>query len=141
MSIRVYVILVAAAIASAQPPQGFGGRGPQSENLRTAQQAIRERKNDEALTAVRKELAGNPNSMAAGNLLDALGQTADAKKVFQRVIDNATEPAQKANAQRSMAMSYAYDGDCRNAIKFEQMVIAYWETREQAEQEHRPLTK
>ena len=133
MSIRVYVVLVAAAIASAQPPQGFGGRGPQSENLRAAQQAIREGKNDEALAAVRKELAANPNSTAAGNLLDALGQTAEAKKVFQRVIDNATEPAQKANAQRSMAMSYAYDGDCRNTMKFEQMVIAYWETREQAE--------
>src|SRR5262245_60106997 len=133
MSIRVYVVLVAAAIASAQPPQGFGGRGPQSENLRAAQQAIREGKNDEALAAVRKELAANPNSTAAGNLLDGLGQTAEAKKVFQRVIDNATDPAQKANAQRSMAMSYAYDGDCRNTIKFEQMVIAYWETREQAE--------
>src|SRR5215831_9181815 len=133
MSARVYVLMAAAAIAAAQPPQGFGGRGPQSENLRAAQQAIREGKNDEALAAVRKELAANPNSTAAGNLLDALGQTVEAKKVFQRAIDNATEPAQKANAQRSMAMSYAYDGDCRNAIKFEQMVIAYWVTREQAE--------
>lgn len=133
MTFRAYVLMAMATLASAQPPQGFGGRGPQSENLRAAQQAAREGKTDEALAAVRKELAANPNSMAAGNLLDALGQTAEAKKVFQRVIDSASEPAQKASAQRAMAMSYAFDGDCRNTIKYEQMVIAYWVTREQAE--------
>jgi tetratricopeptide (TPR) repeat protein len=32
-----------------------------------------------------------------------------------------------------MAMSYAFDGDCANTVKYEQMVIAYWQTREQAE--------
>ncbi len=32
-----------------------------------------------------------------------------------------------------MAMSYAFDGDCANTVKYEEMVIDYWETREQAE--------
>jgi tetratricopeptide (TPR) repeat protein len=32
-----------------------------------------------------------------------------------------------------MAMSYAFDGDCANTAKYEEMVIAYWVTREQAE--------
>ncbi len=32
-----------------------------------------------------------------------------------------------------MAMSYAFDGDCANTIRYEEMVIAYWVTREQAE--------
>jgi tetratricopeptide (TPR) repeat protein len=32
-----------------------------------------------------------------------------------------------------MAMSYAFDGDCTNAVKYEEMVIAYWRTREEAE--------
>jgi tetratricopeptide (TPR) repeat protein len=131
MRAKVWVLLAAAGIAAAQPPQG-GGRG-QSENLRAAQQATREGKVDDALAAVNKELTANPNSMGAANMLDVLGKTADAKKVFQRIIDKATEPAQKANAQRAMAMSYAFDGDCRNTIKYEQMVIAYWATREQAE--------
>jgi tetratricopeptide (TPR) repeat protein len=122
-----------AATLCAQPPQGFGGRGPQSENLRAAQQAIREGKDANALAAVHKELAANPSSMGAGTLLDLLGQTGEAKKVFQKAIDGAAEPAAKANAQRAMAMSYAFDGDCRNTIKFEQMVIDYWVTREAAE--------
>ena len=32
-----------------------------------------------------------------------------------------------------MAMSYAFDGDCANTVKYESMVIDYWKTREQAE--------
>jgi len=111
----------------------MGERGPQSENLRAAQQAVREGKDADALAAVRKELAANPSSTQAASLLDTLGQTAEAKKVFQRAIDGAADPGAKANAQRAMAMSYAFDGDCRNAIRFEQMVIAYWATREAAE--------
>jgi tetratricopeptide (TPR) repeat protein len=122
-----------AVTLCAQPPQGFGGRGPQSENLRAAQQAVREGKDADALAAVRKELAANPASPGAGTLLDVLGQTSEAKKVFQKTIDGAADPAAKANAQRAMAMSYAFDGDCRNTIKFEQMVIDYWVTREGAE--------
>jgi tetratricopeptide (TPR) repeat protein len=122
-----------AAMVSAQPPQGPGGRGPQSENVRAAQQAIRDGKDADALAAVRKELAANPASMPAASLLDTLGQTGEAKKVYQKAIDGAADPAAKANAQRSIAMSYAFDGDCRNTIKFEQMVIDYWVTREAAE--------
>ncbi len=49
------------------------------------------------------------------------------------MIDSVTDPAVKAAAQRAMAMSYAFDGDCANTVKYEAMVIAYWQTREQAE--------
>jgi tetratricopeptide (TPR) repeat protein len=101
--------------------------------LRAAQQAIRDGKDSDALAEVRKELAANPDSAGAGNLLDVLGQTGEARKVFQKAIDAATEPAAKASLQRAMAMSYAFEGDCRNTIKYEQMVIAYWVTREHAE--------
>jgi tetratricopeptide (TPR) repeat protein len=65
--------------------------------------------------------------------LDAQGATREARAIFQRVIDTATAPAAKAAAQRGMAMSYAFDGDCANTVKYEEMVIAYWVTREQAE--------
>ena len=118
-----------AAVLPAQPPQGRGGRGPQSENLRAAQQAVREGKDADALAAVRKELAANPDSLQAASLLDVLGETAEAKKVFQKAIAGA-QGAGKANAERSLAMSYAFDGDCRNTVKYEQLVIAYWATRE-----------
>lgn len=42
-------------------------------------------------------------------------------------------PTAKAAAQRAMAMSYAFDEDCANTIKYEEMVIDYWRTREREE--------
>ena len=106
---------------------------PASANMQQASALIKEGKTAEALAAVRKELESNPTSRQAANMLDTLGATTDARVVFQQVIDAATEPAAKAGAQRAMAMSYAFDGDCANTVKYEQMVIAYWVTREQAE--------
>ena len=125
-----------SATLCAQPPQG--GRGsPQPEFMRQAQQALREGKLEDALGVYQKELAVNPNSPqannAAGTVLDLMGKGADARTHFQRSLDAAADAAAKANAQRQMAMSYAFEGDCRNTVKYEQMAIAYWVTREQAE--------
>jgi tetratricopeptide (TPR) repeat protein len=68
--------------------------------------------------------------MSEGNRLDVEGKSAEAKAAFQKAIDNAATPSAKANAQRQMAMSYAFDGDCGNTGKYEQMVIDYWITQE-----------
>jgi tetratricopeptide (TPR) repeat protein len=35
-----------------------------------------------------------------------------------------------------MAMSYGFDGDCKNAARYEQMVIDYWVTREKDQPEN-----
>jgi tetratricopeptide (TPR) repeat protein len=128
-------VIAATITLSAQPPMGGRG-GTQPEYARQAQQLIRDGKMEEALAVYQKELAANPNSRAndgAGTLLDLMGKGADARKYFQKSIDGAADAAAKANAQRSMAMSYAFEGDCKNTVKYEQMVIAYWVTREQAE--------
>ena len=77
--------------------------------------------------------AGIAPAMQEGNQLDLKGETAQARAVFQKIVDTATAPAAKAAAQRAIAMSYAFDGDCANTVKYESMVIAYWGTREQAE--------
>jgi tetratricopeptide (TPR) repeat protein len=76
---------------------------------------------------------GPPGPMQEASRLDVEGHTAQARVIFQRMIDSAATPAAKAAAQRAMAMSYAFDGDCANTVKYETMVIAYWTTREQAE--------
>ena len=68
--------------------------------------------------------------MREASRLDSEGKTAEARVIFQRMIDAATDPAAKAQAQRAMAMSYAFDGNCAKAIEYEEMVIAYWVTRE-----------
>jgi tetratricopeptide (TPR) repeat protein len=109
------------------------GVGGSSENLRQAMQLMNEGHTADALAAVRRELQTNPTSTQAANLLDLLGATTEARQVFQRAIDAATDPAAKANLQRSMAMSYAFNSDCANTVKYEELVIAYWITRERAE--------
>jgi len=65
--------------------------------------------------------------------LDREGQHAEARAIFQRLIDEGPDPAARAAAQRRMAMSYGFEGDCAHAVKYHEMVIAYWVTREQAE--------
>lgn len=65
--------------------------------------------------------------------LDTRGRTAEARVVFQRLIDSAATPAARASARRAMAMSFGFDGDCPNTVKYEEMVIAYWKTREREE--------
>jgi tetratricopeptide (TPR) repeat protein len=82
-----------------------------------------------AILAAQGGRGGSPE-IRAGTQLDLEGKTAEAKSFFQKAVDGATTPAAKANAQRAMAMSYAFDGDCKNTGKYEQMVIDYWTTQE-----------
>ena len=115
--------------------QPYGGQQP--EGIRKAQQLMRDGKTEEALAAVRAQLAASPDSpqvaTAAGNLLDLMGRGADARKAFQKAIDLGATPAAKANAERAMAMSYAFESDCQDTARYEQMVFDYWVTRTSAD--------
>lgn len=97
-------LFVSAAVLSAQPPQfGRGGMGPGSALI------------------------------AEGNRLDLQAKYDEARQQFQKAIEDAGTPQAKANAERSMAMSYAFEGDCPNTVKYERMVIDYWVTQEAAQ--------
>lgn len=81
---------------------------------------------------------GNPNdprvqARREAARLDSEGRTTEARVIIQKLIDEAPDPSAKAAAQRFMALSYGFDADCANAVKYEEMVIAYWKTREAAE--------
>jgi tetratricopeptide (TPR) repeat protein len=73
------------------------------------------------------------DSQRTAQRLDADGQHAQARAIFQRLIETAPDPAAKAATQRRMAMSYAFEGNCTEATRYEEMVIGYWVTREVAE--------
>ncbi len=66
-----------------------------------------------------------------GAQFDLDGKGLEARAVFQKAIDAAPTPAARANAQRAMAMSWAFEGNCRKTAEYEDMVIAYWRTQEQ----------
>ena len=103
---------------------------PESDLLRQGRQRMRQGNVGEALALYKQELAKNPNSVAANNAigvaLDLEGHTAEARKHFAKAIEAAPDARTKAAAQRAMAMSYAFDNDCANTMKYESMVIAYW---------------
>jgi tetratricopeptide (TPR) repeat protein len=132
---RLYCValLIVAAPAGllAQQKQGKGKES--SPDLRQAADCIRDGKTAEALAAVQRELAANPTSAAAANLLDTLGETQAARAIFQKRIAAAPDAAAKATAQRALAMSYAFTGESQATVALEKEVIAYWATRESAE--------
>lgn len=76
---------------------------------------------------------GPSGPMREAQELDRAGQHDEARAIYQRLIDEAADPAAKAAALRRMAMSYGFEGECANAVKYHETVIAYWATREQAE--------
>ena len=68
---------------------------------------------------------GSPGVRQASQL-DVEGKYAEARELFQKEIDGAANARGKANAQRGMAMSYAFEGNCKTTGDYEQMVIDYW---------------
>ena len=76
---------------------------------------------------------GGSENMRQATQLDLEGKGGEARALLQKEIDGAAAPSAKANAQRAMAMSWAFEGNCRKTGDYEQMVIDYWVTRESAE--------
>ena len=121
------LVLCFVATLSAQAP---GSPQQQPEFIKQGQQLMRQGKLDEALALYRKTLETSPKSVpadiAAGNVLDLMGLGEEARKYFTKGIESAGTPEQKAMAQRAMAMSYAFEGNCNKTVEYEQQVFDYY---------------
>jgi len=119
--------LVSLAPLLAQAPEN---RPQQPEFIRQGQQLMREGKLDDALALYRQTLQTSPDSLpantAAGSVLDLMGQGKEARKYFQKAIEVADTPEHKAMAERAMAMSYAFAGNCKKTVQYEQQVFDYY---------------
>lgn len=102
----------------------------QPEFIKQGQQLMREGKLDDALALYRKTLQISPDSVpaaiAAGSVLDLMGQGQEARTYFAKAVQAADTPEQKATATRAMAMSYAFEGNCKKTIQYEQQVFGYY---------------
>lgn len=81
---------------------------------------------------------GNPPSprqqaQREATRLDVEGRHTEARAIWQRLIDEAPDPAARAAAHRRMAMSHGFEGHCSVTVRYHQMVIDYWKTREAEE--------
>jgi tetratricopeptide (TPR) repeat protein len=136
MKAAVHMAFSAVAAFCCFPATLFAQSAPapaqrqQPEFIRQGQQLMREGKLEEALALYRQTLQSQPLSLpaniAAGNVLDLLGRSDEARKYFQKAIDIAEKPEQKASANRAMAMSYAFEGSCKKTIEYEQKVFDHF---------------
>jgi tetratricopeptide (TPR) repeat protein len=124
------VFLVLSAFLGPLLAQTPGGQQQQPEFIRQGQQLLREGKLDDALVLYRKTLQTSPNSVqaniAAGNVLDLKGQGEKGRKFFLKAIEISDTPEHKAMAQRAMAMSYAFEGNCGKTVEYEKQVFNYY---------------
>jgi len=126
--LRAFLVLsVSVARVLAQAP---GGQEQQPEFIKQGQQLMREGKLDAALALYSQTLQTSPNSLpaniAAGSVLDLLGQGEEARQHFGKAIQVADTSELKAMAQRAMAMSYAFEGNCTKTVQYEQQVFNYY---------------
>ena len=128
VSLLILLTFASTAAVAQQPQPAAAPQPPPSQG----QQLIRAGKLDDALAFYREELKASPNAVAAHNgagvVLDLLGRTQEARAHFSKAIEAAATPQAKAAAQRAMAMSYAFDNDCANTAKYEEMAFDYWGT-------------
>jgi len=121
------VLSASLTLVLAQTP---GTQQQQPEFIRQGQQLMREGKLDDALALYRKTLQLSPNSfpanIAAGNVLDLMAEGEEAREYFAKTIDIADTPEHKAGAQRARAMSYAFEGNCKKTVQYEQQVFDYY---------------
>lgn len=73
------------------------------------------------------------DSIRAAVRLDLDGRTAEARARFLALLASAPDDLQRAQMHRAIAMTYAFEGNCAETVRHEEMVIAYWKTREKAE--------
>jgi tetratricopeptide (TPR) repeat protein len=123
----IFVLSVFVAPVLAQAP---GTEQQQPEFIKQGQQLMREGKLDDALALYRRTLQTSPDSLpaniAAGSVLDLVGQGEEARQYFGKAMQVADTPEHKAMAQRAMAMSYAFEGNCKKTIQYEQLVFNYY---------------
>jgi Flp pilus assembly protein TadD len=118
------LVLSAVGFQPARAQQSATSPGPSPDLLRQAQTLMSEGKEQEAVQSARQAVAASPQSYEAHNtlgaMLDLAGQYKEARDVFTKAAEVATDADDKARARRAMAISYGFEGDCSNATKVEE---------------------
>lgn len=123
--VPAFFLMFASAGLFAQAP----AQPQQPEFVKQGQQLVRDGKPQDALALYRQTLQTSPDSLpanlAAGSVLDLMGKGDEARKYFTKAIEVADTPEAKASAQRAMAMSYAFEGNCKKTVESERPVFDF----------------
>jgi tetratricopeptide (TPR) repeat protein len=130
----VAVSLFISALCLAQnqnQQQSVSQQGPpQPEFVRQANQLARDGKLADALKILEEHTGVAADAFAAnigaGNVLDLMDKGEEARKHFAKAVEIAPTPQQKEQANRATAMSWAFEGNCRKTLEYEQKVIDFY---------------
>jgi tetratricopeptide (TPR) repeat protein len=127
-------VLAATATGAQTPAPPQQPPDPAAEALRAGQQLMRDGKADEALASYLKAAGQFPASptvgLRIGVQLDLMGRYADARSHFTTVLALPLTPAQEATALRSMAMSFAFESNCKGAVPYESRLYDRYLTKD-----------
>lgn len=139
----LFAVLGAAALGAqapatqAPPAQAQAAQAPASPEaaaMREGQQLMREGKADEALASYRQVAEKFPASPAVqiriGIQLDLMGRYTEARTHFTKALAMPLTPALEAQALRAMAMAYAFESNCKDAIPYEQRLYERYLTKD-----------
>ena len=111
-------LIVSAAAFAQMDPGDF---------LKQGQALSRLGNQDAAVTMYRYALQTTPNSYpaasGAGVALDLKGDYSEARTFFAKAIEIAPSPADKIRALRDMALSYAFESNCKGAVPYDKQAF------------------
>ncbi len=115
-----------AALVVSLSAQAPPAKTPATDLVKQSEAALREGKHEKALTIARQAVTSTPRSFEAnhqaGVVSDLVGRYADARTYFNKAIEVAPTPEAKMSARRSIAISYAFENNCKEALKYETAV-------------------
>jgi tetratricopeptide (TPR) repeat protein len=125
--LTIVALLLLSSTLLAQTP------APQPDNepafVKQAHQLMHDGKLADALSVFQNELKTSPDSqeanIGAGVVLDLMLRGPEARKYFEKAIATASDEEAKAGANRAMAMSWAFEGNCQMTVQYEQKVLDY----------------
>jgi tetratricopeptide (TPR) repeat protein len=126
----IALLCLSSSFALSQTQAPAQPQGPeQPQFIQQGNQLAKDGKLQEALQLYGAHLDNPADAFAAniavGNTLDLMGDGHRAKVHFAKALEIASTPQQKAQANRATAMSYAFDGDCKKAVEYQQKVLDY----------------
>jgi tetratricopeptide (TPR) repeat protein len=78
-----------------------------------------------SVTYAQGQGGGSP-LLRAANADDLSGKFKEARELYRQAVDEAATLSAKSAAQRQLAMSYAFEGDCKNTAKYEDLAAGYY---------------
>jgi tetratricopeptide (TPR) repeat protein len=120
------LLLLSCALFAQNPPAPPDNDPP---FVKQAHQLMHDGKLADALAVFQNELKASPDSeeahIGAGVVLDLMLRGPEARKYFDKAIAAAPDDEKRAAANRAMAMSWAFEGNCQMTVQYEQKILDY----------------